>query len=143
MFQIDTGLTLASDIIYDYIFGTRVPSPFLAHSEFHFDGNHIIINTESPFWKLLEEDGFDISRVMVEVICHEELECLIHDEYCFRRAGEHHKVIAKVLSHTGVLYLSGADYDEGEFRKLQLELYEEVVKKLYQHSKKSWEKRKG
>jgi hypothetical protein len=114
--------------IFRLLFGEKTPSPFLGHFT---EPDEININTASPFWKMYERDGYDIQSVLIEVICHEELELLIHDAE-FSPYGVH-DLIYKALSHVGIQYITTKP-DKVASKKLQKRIFEEFASILYEHA---------
>lgn len=114
--------------IFRFLFGEGAPSPFLGHFT---EPDEININTASPFWKMYERDGYDIPSILLEVICHEELECLIHDAEPWPEGV--HDAIYKVLSHVGIQYITTKP-DKVASKKLQKRIFDAFATILYEHA---------
>lgn len=119
------------------IFGRR-PVPFIASS--WLVSGVIIINTSSPFWNIYRKMHLDIPKILIEAICHEELEIIINDaDDLAYNITKSHRVIHLMLEHTGINAIVGADSEA--LRRCQEKIYKYTVKELGKASKLSIRRR--
>lgn len=135
--QIIVGKQLFEDSSELVIFGRR-PAPFVAAAQIY--NNTILINTASPLWSAYTEAGIDMPELLIECICHEEMEVLACGEdweweYDIIKA---HRVIHTVLKHIGIG--NGIDVTEDILRQSQETIYNNTITEMKLAVKRSIQK---
>jgi len=113
-----------SDIV---IFG-RMPALFIAASQIY--NNTILINTACPLWSAYTEAGIEPSKLIIECICHEEMEILACGEdweweYDITKA---HRMIRSILKYVGVS--NGIDVTDEILKQTQEAVYNNTITEM-------------
>ncbi len=131
--QVLVGKMLFSTPTERVLFGER-PEPYIAAS----GCDTIFINTASPLWSAYTEAGIEISRVMIECICHEELEILIGGEFDDYDVFKAHRIIRRVLRYIDIS--NGIDVTDDILKRSQETIYNNTIAEMRLAIKRSIQK---